>query len=1078
MFQPNALPQERAEGSAFGGLSLPLWLRSHLGDRWIVTLLLAASALVSLGAGYVAVERTVDALMRASAEREACEWASSLAQRLPDVSTQLQAPLSPDARRTLVAGVPPTGRIFLVKAFDKDGNLIFASNATADNGEPLKAHNPVAARTALKGKLHASFVRSTKRTDRPAQYSEAYVPIIRDGNVVAVIEAYVDQTAAYRAHGEYGVALSLTVAVIIVLAFGPPAAFGVVRSRQKSQTEARLRISTQRLLGAIDAIPHGLSIFDASDRLVACNKRYREMYALPPDLSRPGTAIADILAHGVRAGMIKDPTRLVALIQSHKEARTPLRDCNWEILDGRIISMSIDPLEDGGRIAVHRDVTGEFRNAARIAESEARFRDFASSASDWCWETDAEHRFTYLTEGFEVATGLDPSVALGMRREDVPVHPDDLPAIAEHARVLARHEPFRDFVIRVRMPSGKHASMKSSGNPRFGADGKFLGYRGTSRDITAAEAHKAELSKAEEALRLRTQALVEAQRLGRIGDWSYTLGADHQDWGPELYELLRYERGAKPISHAFVIGNYVGDGFERVLRSHREIIGTSASRTVDVKFRRGDGVVIDCAVTSKAVYGKDGRIIGFSGTIQDITERKLAETQLEALAYYDPLTGLANRALFTRQLEDVLSDPGRGTHTSALLLLDLDRFKEVNDSLGHSSGDELLVKVGNAISRLLDSHHFLARLGGDEFAVIVRGAADRAAIEGLAQRIIAAISGSMLLEHGEVAISTSIGIALIEPGKTATELLRNADLALYTAKAEGRARFAMFRPEMDEAVQNKMVMARELRRALVDGAGLSVHYQPQVDLRTGHVVSYEALMRWTHPVLGSVPPDEFIPIAESSHLIVDLGLWILREAAVQIARWQDAGLPERPVAVNISAAQIWHSDLVTDVAEILRATDIRPNLLCLELTESLLVDHAEARARTVLGKLAALGVSLALDDFGTDYSSLGYLTQLPFDKLKIDRIFISGIAQSARARELLKGIIALGHGLGMTVVAEGAEEQEQIDILVGFGCDLVQGFGITRPVPADEASAFAESFRMANPGNAVHAMHARIASGF
>lgn len=523
---------------------------------------------------------------------------------------------------------------------------------------------------------------------------------------------------------------------------------------------------------------------------------------------------------------------------------------------------------------------------------------------------------------------------------------------------------------------------------------------------------------------------------------------------------------------------YIGDGFERVLRSHREIIGTRASHTVDIKFRRGDGVVIDCAVTSKVVYAEDGRIVGFSGTIQDITERKLAEKQLEALAYYDPLTGLANRALFTRQLEDVLSDAGRSAHTSALLLLDLDRFKEVNDSLGHSSGDELLVKVGNAVSRLLDSQHFLARLGGDEFAVIVRGATDCAAIEDLARRIIAAISGAMHLEHGEVAISTSIGIALIEPGKTATELLRNADLALYTAKADGRARFAMFRPEMDEVVQSKMVMARELRRALIDGAGLSVHYQPQVDLRTGRVVSYEALMRWTHPVLGSVPPDEFIPIAESSHLIVDLGLWILREAALQIARWQDAGLPDRQVAVNISAAQIWHSDLVTDVAEILRATGIRPNLLCLELTESLLVDHAEARARTVLGKLSALGVSLALDDFGTDYSSLGYLTQLPFDKIKIDRIFITGIAQSARARELLKGIIALGHGLGMTVVPEGAEQPDQIDLLVGFGCDLVQGFGISRPVPADMASAFAEGFHMANADNAVHALHARIAAGF
>ena len=260
---------------------------------------------------------------------------------------------------------------------------------------------------------------------------------------------------------------------------------------------------------------------------------------------------------------------------------------------------------------------------------------------------------------------------------------------------------------------------------------------------------------------------------------------------------------------------------------------------------------------------------------------------------------------------------------------------------------------------------------------------------------------------------------------------------------------------MSIAAQSKMAMARDLRRAISENTGLAVHYQPQVDLSTGRVMGYEALMRWTHPTLGSVPPAEFIPIAESSQLICDIGLWILREAAVQAKAWLDAGETPREIAVNVSAAQIWHTDFVYDVLRVLEDTGLPPHLLCLELTESLLADHAEGRVRTVLTELKRLGVTLALDDFGTDYSSLGYLTQLPFDKLKIDRIFIDGIAESERARKLLQGIIALGRGLNMTIVAEGAEKPEELGILRDFSCDIVQGYVFARPTIAAEALAFA-----------------------
>jgi diguanylate cyclase (GGDEF)-like protein len=523
-----------------------------------------------------------------------------------------------------------------------------------------------------------------------------------------------------------------------------------------------------------------------------------------------------------------------------------------------------------------------------------------------------------------------------------------------------------------------------------------------------------------------------------------------------MYELLAHDPETLGCSAAAIKGLYVEDGARRVLDSQAEVMRTGLVNSVDVKARRGDGSVGDFAVTSKSMTNAEDRIIGFSGTIQDISARKIAEERLERLAYYDPLTGLANRALFHREINDVLTRCARTGSHAALLLLDLDRFKEVNDSLGHAAGDDLLCKVAHLISRALGHSHFLSRLGGDEFAVIFSNYADQSAVEALAAEVLAAISGPITLDWGEVNIGTSIGVVLIpRDGNNLNDLLRNADLALYRAKEDGRGRFNVFDAGMSAAAQHKMVLARELRRAVNNDTGLSVHYQPQVELSTGRVTGFEALMRWNHPTFGNVPPSDFIPIAESSQLICDLGLWILRQAALQAKAWLDAGETAREIAVNVSAAQIWHTDFVSDVVRVLNETGLPPHLLCLELTESLLADHAEGRVRTVLTEFKRLGVTLALDDFGTDYSSLGYLTQLPFDKLKIDRIFIGGIAGSERARKLLEGVIALGRGLGMLIVMEGVENPEEVEILRGFNCDIIQGFVFARPTAAAQALGFA-----------------------
>jgi diguanylate cyclase (GGDEF)-like protein len=592
------------------------------------------------------------------------------------------------------------------------------------------------------------------------------------------------------------------------------------------------------------------------------------------------------------------------------------------------------------------------------------------------------------------------------------------------------------------------------------AFGSMSIFRALNREQESNEA----LEQAKSKLRERSEQLSEAHRLGKLGDWHILVPSGEIRLGAETYELLGLDPKTFQCNVAGLRGLFSRDGFEHVRLAQIEVLKSGEARSVDTKIRRGDGTTGDFTMTCKALTDPEGRVVQLFGTLQDISERKAAEVQLEAIAYYDPLTGLANRALFSRELEAALAQTRQNNAPCALLLLDLDRFKEINDTLGHATGDELLTRVAHIVSRVLGPHSFLARLGGDEFAVILRGLDDEKAVAAIASEIVQSLSGSLMLDKGEVGIGTSIGIVMApKQGRNASDLLRNADLALYKAKEDGRGRFAFFTPDLDTIVQNKTALANDLRRAVASNTGLYIHYQPQYEFRTGEIAGFEALMRWTHPVRGDVSPGEFIPIAESSSLICDLGNWILREGALQAKQWLDEGHAPRTVSINVSPAQIWHSDFVSEVARILKDTGLPPHLLCLELTESLMADHGEGRVRKALKALKMLGVTLALDDFGTDYSSLGYLAQLPFDKLKIDRIFINGISNSHRSRELLKGIIALGRGLGMEVVAEGAETADEVEILRSLQCDIVQGYAFGPALPPREAMAFAKGYDQATP---------------
>lgn len=444
---------------------------------------------------------------------------------------------------------------------------------------------------------------------------------------------------------------------------------------------------------------------------------------------------------------------------------------------------------------------------------------------------------------------------------------------------------------------------------------------------------------------------------------------------------------------------------------------------------------------------------------------KNAEAHLDYLAHIDPITGLPNRHAFNERLAFALARVDRQGGSAGLLLLDLDNFKIVNDTLGHHSGDILLRVVARRLLECLRSGDVLCRIGGDEFAVILEttGPTDG---EGVAERILSALTAPFDVDVHEIYVTASVGISRYpEDARDLETLTRNADTAMYQAKGKGKNAFERFRPELDQRVQKRLSLENSLRKAVERGE-LMLYYQPQVSLKDGRLVGLEALLRWKHPDVGLISPAEFIPVAEDSGLIVPIGRWVLRTACRQVATWRDAGLGPINVSVNLSVRQTRDPHLLHDILDVLRETGVRPGQLELEITESVLMDNVNVNV-DLLTRLRYEGIRLAIDDFGTGYSSMAYLKRFPIDQVKIDRTFVRDIPGNGDDEAITSAIIAMAHNLGLSVVAEGVETAAQLDFLRGAGCDIMQGYYFAEPRPADQVTAFLTS-RMALVQN-VHA---------
>jgi diguanylate cyclase (GGDEF)-like protein/PAS domain S-box-containing protein len=696
------------------------------------------------------------------------------------------------------------------------------------------------------------------------------------------------------------------------------------------------------------------------------------------------------------------------------------------------------------------DITERKRTEKSLETQKTLFEAVFRDVPDAMVLVDPTRKIIMCNPGLSRIFGYRPEEVLGSGADILYENHEDYERQGRIRFNPKARETLDPYVIDYRRKDGGVFVGETVGAPIRNSTGELIGFISVIRDIT-------ERLRREDSLRESESRLAEACRIAKIGHWIWDEKEDRQLYCSEEGErIFGVPPGTVFANFDELLAMTHPDDRQLVKDVMDQAYQDRTGYEVEYRIIRADGETRYVLEHADVEFDESGEIVRTIGTVQDITERKEAKKRVKHLAHNVALTGLPNRNLFEDRLEKAMAHAQRHGQKLAVHFMDLNRFKEVNDTLGHAVGDELLKAVGATLQAVVRDTDSVARFGGDECTVVQTELTDPQDATILAQKLIDALGRPFQLAGHEVRTGATIGVAVYpHDGTESAQLLQNADFALYAGKAKGQNTFEFFDADMRATLAARKKLEEDLARA-VERQEFMVYYQPRIDLAGGLIIGVEALVRWRHPERGIVSPGEFIPVAETSGLIRPLGEWVLRTACADTAAWREAGLPPLSVAVNLSAAQFHHTDLVGLVSQVLDSSGLTPGQLELEITETMMMNERDTKVVPTLRQLRDLGIQISIDDFGTGYASLTYLRQFPVTKVKIDMSFVQGITHDPADKAIVEAVIRLGHGLKLEVTAEGVETEDQAALLSEWNCDEAQGYLFSRPVPADELTALLE----------------------
>ncbi|WP_449117681.1 EAL domain-containing protein [Pseudomonas viridiflava] len=801
------------------------------------------------------------------------------------------------------------------------------------------------------------------------------------------------------------------------------------------QTEEALRQSEDRFASVFAHCPDIMVIASLIDgQILEANNAFVEQSGLTAEeaIGKTPTQINVWAVPGMGPGLLEQLQK-----GNIRNLEVPLRRKNGQTFSGL---MSAQPFNLGAKpavLVVVRDIT-PFKQAQRQLQlSEEKFaKAFHASPDGLTISRARDGGILEVNEGFSRITGYTEKQCLERSTLDLGIWADlsERQAMIGH---IKRHGSVHEFRTRIRGSEGNIRLCELSAHPVL-IDGEDC-LLTISRDVTERQHMQEKLhlaatvfeSTAEGVLITDTRQRIHAvnRAFSEITGYSETEAIGHT---PRLLASGQHDS-------AF----YAAMWHQLTAEGHWQ---------GEIYNRRKNGDIYPSWLTISAVRNKDDLITHFVAVFADISSLKHAQARLDYQAHHDPLTGLPNRTLFENRLQTALLHSEESGSLGAVLFLDLDRFKHINDSLGHPVGDLLLKGIAQRLKEHLRDIDTVARLGGDEFIVLLPGLLQPSDAVSIANKLLACFSAPFQAGEHEFFISSSIGCSLFpNDGTDVATLVKNADAAMYRSKAKGRNRVESYTRDLTSQASERIALEQELRRAL-DRNELSLSFQPKTSLQTNSMVGAEALIRWSHPTFGEVPPEHFIPLAEENGMILQIGDWVIEQACLQMHAWRKTHKPFGPLSVNLAGAQLRQPHLVTRIEQLLADNGLEPGCLQLEITENFIMSQTQ-EALAVLHKLKKLGVQLAIDDFGTGYSSLSYLKRLPLDILKIDQSFVRGLPEDTHDAAIVRAIIALGRSMQLTVIAEGVENSEQQQFLAEEGCEQMQGYIVSLPLPPEEFCA-------------------------